>query len=607
MKRYQSKGAALIVAVMVVFVLTITAAGFFYITNWTTTQARGGYTNMRLFWAAESGANHALKWIKRLKIQNFGQATEAAAARDYFNAETNINSFKLYADESADRQTTVTMTLGYNAIDNEWSITSTAVQGNGEDVTVTISDIGAVNPAKYSYGLVTNQMARHKRFWQGDYIDGELYSSGGLNFGPSPKYNLRPHFNSKVSLARSYGASLSPVDVDNDFYLFDDTYKTKFEGWMASQSNAKLGNYENGLFACKGGGSDTKIANVTEFNAVMNDIFPAGIEIVDKIDPQNGVCYSWADFNSATAAPELKRYTIGTGNTANTFNSQGNKVKIEFSVVGDKTKAKIYTLSYTDNTLATETKTLKETITIGSGTGEYNTILVPKCTTNDASSQVTGYAVTNYSYVAVEGTIANSACLVTESNDVVITGDIKYLNLDYPASYFNVDIVEATQTNKIRAMQDEITSENSITPKFSILSGIGPISGTINSSQQNNGLYGGDVWVKPVDKDKKNVIVSATIFSPIGMFGGFNYGSVSGWNFKTINIGSVLMYDKGGWHGFGRGEITPNFYDDPRYKDCTDRPLGYIPAVGSGMLVSPGTNSEQLNILNYGYNWKVTR
>jgi len=207
--------------------------------------------------------------------------------------------------------------------------------------------------------------------------------------------------------------------------------------------------------------------------------------------------------------------------------------------------------------------------------------LVPKCDSNDGN-------LAQYSLVEVKGNIAHSACVVTERNDVVITDDITYDNVNY--------------SNTPAQIQSEILSELN-TPKFTILSGIGYENGGSNGTQ-----YRGDVWVNTSD----DINISASIFTPKGEFGGFGlqgspgspgaleYAANMGYDIHPKCYGSVIMNNKGIWHmGAVQGSITPEFYDDKRFKDSNDRPLGYIPAVGLGLV------NEAVNILNYGYNWKV--
>jgi len=570
MKKHQQKGAALIVAVMIVLILSIITLGFIQITSWSSEQANKSYRDMKIFWAAESGANHAIRWIKRLKAENFGSPKIAFQTKDYFNGNVGINSFKLYENESTSKQITVNITLNFDTLKSQWSITSHAVQGNGEDATVTVSVIKAINPAKYSYGLVTNQMYGGFRYRNGDTFDGEFYSSGGLNFNCAKVAGRRPHFNKKVSISKS---SWNNSTLSKGLPT---------QSWWANSS----GNYKNGLYANNLDQYPSVETNGTDgFVEVMKDIFKGPIEMVDPINPDIGVSYSWDELGNTDAKPieGLKPYKIGSMETSpgviptnGIFNEAGEKVKIVFSfdATTKKTSAKVY------GTTTAGVTTLKETITIGTGTGEYNTILVPNCPSSVPANGNPSTA--GFSYVEVNGTVGADACVATEFNTVIISDDIKYSNLNYPTpiSYPSTPI----------DIQAQINAAPTTTPKFSILAGL-TCPTAVNNTDPRNGW----IWAQP-PSGKSNLIITGSLFTPKG-----RYGSNSNATFKTINIGSVLTYDKASYHGTdGGGDMTANFYDDERYSNSIFKPLGYINAIGIGFL------NEQINILMEGYNWEVT-
>ena len=62
MKTKNKKGFSLIMAIMIVTVLVIMAAGFFSVTDFSTKSVRQNTENLRLYWATESASNYNVAW-----------------------------------------------------------------------------------------------------------------------------------------------------------------------------------------------------------------------------------------------------------------------------------------------------------------------------------------------------------------------------------------------------------------------------------------------------------------------------------------------------------------------------------------------------------------
>ena len=563
MKIYKKKGSALIIAVMISVILVITSVGFLTVTNWTSDIANRGFNNTRLYWAAESGANQALRWIRRLKVIHFADKTEAIKAQKHFNSSKNLSIIRFYSGTKD--EIVVRLNLYYIAAESGWKVSSTATR-NGKKAKIVLDKIKTTSIAKYAFGWSDN-MSLGTRFLDGDIIDGEIYAGGTLNCGVG-RYK-HPIFRSLVSLANTTaGSSLDESYTDGEFNRGD-----RILNWLLTENTSKPGNFSTGLKITNHGGEPS---DDSQFREMMDATFQGGIELIDQIDPQHGVCYDWSDLNNTgNTIKELSRYTLGAAGsgTEGLFNDQGEKVKIKF----EGNKAKIYKKYwYAGGTWGWGKKwkyELKKTLSIGTGSGEYNTILIPACNSVDSEHK------SGYSYVEIEGNLSASAAVVTEKNDVVITGDITYDNINYDQSYKDI--------------QDDINTEIN-TPKFSILAGIGY---PLNSAVQ----YKGDILVN----SHSDIQTSATIFTPEGIFGGFGiqangeYYAKQGYNIVIKNYGSLIMAKKGIWHN-GAGYINPRFYDDLRYKDFQVKPLVYIPSVGNDIV------QKSVNIINDGYTWTVS-
>jgi len=414
MKKYQQKGSAMIVALMVVLILSITTAGFMHVTSFSANQANRSFNKMRLFWAAESGADHALKWIQRLRGEYFVDPTKAITAKEHFNTTDSTKSFVLYGGS---QPITVNMSLDYDDVKNEWSINSRAVQSDGEDVTVKLKAIKAVNPAKFGFGLTADTMRLANRFHSGDAFDCEFYSSGGLNFTPAKDLDSRPQFNSRVSLSKKSWAGHTASKSEGVHTA--NTYSNDLVEWMKDTPM-----YANCLNANRKGANSNYDAddNKRDFLTTMGKIFPKGIEIVDEMDASQGICLDWHELTTNPPA-NIKCYPVVNGNSPKS---------IVFRIEGGNTIAKI---GNTD-------------ITMGAGT--YNTILV-----------------SGTGEVSIKGTVSTDVCVATEKNDVLIDGDIKYSDINYNISNPNI-----ADTTVYRRIQKSILNNQTNTPKFSILAGI---------------------------------------------------------------------------------------------------------------------------------------
>jgi len=489
MYKYKAKGSALIVAVMVSLILAITTLGFMSIVRFSSDQASQGYNDMRLFWAAESGANHALKWIKRLKCENFSDATNSNLAKKHFNETNKLKKFTLYASEGAAKKITVNLSLGYDATNNEWSITSRAVQSNGDDVTVKLEKIKPVNPAKYAYGMTSGTVSTMFRYQGGDTFDGEFYSSGGLHFNPASDSRYRPRFNGKVSLSKQCWdgntASKSYTTSITNHNLID-----YIVPWMLKNDM-----YRSCLNATTDRSDVLPDDNEASFLATMKDIFPSGIQVVDAMDAAKGVSLSYEELRDDPPT-NIKCYPVA-GTSAK---------QITFYIEGSKTKANI------DGTI------------VVMGPTTYNTILVSGNTE-----------------IKINGTVATDVCVVTEKNDVTINGDIKYENINYPTPTYTPE-----DSTMYREIQREIDRES--TPKFSILAGVsenaalddGQINIYGNGGQQH--IYVSASIFAPKGKLARNGVVPYDVKA-------FFIGSVlindkSGWHGgKTQNFTGIFYGD----------------------------------------------------------------
>jgi len=587
----QLKGSALIVAVMISAVLAISVAGFIFLTSWTNNQINKGNNETKLFWAAESGANHALKWVKRLKGDYFGNPLFAVQARDFFNNSADLKTFKMYESSPAANQVTVNLRLDYDPLKNVWKITSQAVQ-NGKNVTVTLDSLKALNPGKNAYGITTNKMRSFRVFQSGDTFDGEFYSNGGLSFAPAKRGEKQPRFYSTVYLSKkSWDGETASKAVGYIPWTSE-----RLTGWLRNDPI-----YANCLLASPGPNNiiSTIIPddNVADFKETLKEIFPKGIQVVDKINYKSGITNSWEALNKTNPndlPPGIKPFkTPEMAGTKVVFHVTNNQAMAQITGIekvwvplrpGSLWPPKLPIpahFEFSDRTFD---------IPVGSTDGKYNTILLPG--TKELPWVLK--PLQSRSQIDIEGVVGGDVSVVTERKDVVITGDIKYSGIDYP-TINNNNLTESEYRTKFQAIQNQIKDRTGIA-KFSILAGISKdatIGGDDDDEDDNKG--DGNIIVEPRLLGTR--FISGSLYSPNGVFRSTTLGLGV---FKVLVIGGVINRDKGAWHRVAI-DMTPHFYDDLRYKSSSLLPPNFLMATGEGFL------GEQLNIIKSGYNWNVTR
>lgn len=544
MMKNNKKGAAIIIAIMVVLILTIMSFGFLFVTNQSTFLAQNNLDETKLFWAADAGANQALRWIRRLNVGDFTFNDLAPAARDHYNSTDNLKKFTINNDG---QDITVETSLGYAG--GKWNITSEAYKGttkSGKICEITLVDIKGSSMSRYALGFTGNMTAGTR--WVGDVIDGTVYAGGYINVGLRNNSTQDARFKKTVSFANdcgnSYAVKYSNLDPNATNYEENNLGFDKYERFTTGLQ--ELSNKDKGIRVDNYDLGTNSDINKNNFKDRINAIFPL-TDKVDKIDPAKGVTYSWSEFTNTVATPieNISVFNLQTDPATSALFATGTKFKIKL----DGTTAKVMHGN-------TEVKSVNLSST--------NTIIIPEMTTTDN-------ILASYNYIEVEGSASTNACIVTERNDIVVTGSI---------------------------------SKTGANTSISILAGLGS-----TGTGDNQVFKKGDILVN----SSSDVTIDAALFSPGGVFGRYgiqgdanctdelaweNAGISEGKRISVTINGSIAMMKKG---YFSRGYQAMNAYfnNNPDWLDGTVKPIGYVPSVGTD------GSSQLVNVISEGYTWKV--
>ncbi len=609
MKNYK-KGAVLISVVIVVIVLALIMTGIRVASQWTIDTVADIKTRTDFFFAAEAGANTALKW----KINgSHGNLSDLSFNHNGFKVD--LKQIKI---------------AGGNVI-----MESKATK-NGRSCTIKMEGSGSkIGPTKFGIG-VTGKAYDRVELEDGDEIFGESYFKHVLQFAGYPVFHGMVNSSSEAislrtlgdvgSYQSNYDALMAAGGLANFFGInnpFKNTTTKNLEG-----SIYHLGIWEKTIAKLFHNGTEQHNANETKEETLARylEIFPEGYNCdtppeTVPTDPQE-ITYSWNDFitNSAgSSKPMLAMQGI---------NRKKNQFKdVNLVVTGNKATL---TYKYIEYKLIAGVPWYKRkgVITWGAGLdpkadwhdttetinlNQVNTVLIPEF-------QPFINTVGNFNrehannMVKIKGKLSESFTLVTEANNVGLAGDLYYKGLEEYANMSAYDYSinpNATDSHGDPLVQvnPEVIQEikNKVNEKdiyCSIIAGLG------TDKSANIGPIGGTSLDKLNEGDnvgsrQNSMLVTAVLYSPRGHFGPLALDNslytyyplywVSGHTnkdkitkYRLINVGSILankltdfrlldgVNKKGGvWRHLGTVGIVPAISSDTRLENGKV-PFGFI-------------------------------
>lgn len=376
-----NKGMIIIVVIMIAFILITLAVGFSMITRSSINIQSDDLKMKKLYWACESGSNYNMNWLETLTLTQLYEYNV-----NYPDSAITLNSWNSTEGITVELNRTKFANPDGSA---NWKLRSKAT-GFGRTCTITIRNFmfkpqnGPLQNSLAIFNTLASATAQYNKayfmenhtFYGSCYFDTEMViKSEGLD---GPTFYNEVYSASDFPTVVKAGDDMSGTDYSHG--LYDNTTKTI--GTTAQQR--------------------------------FESVFKGGyLKLVDPYNP-NDITKTWAEIGDETYDYILTNATVPY-----------NDVKIKVVIDGAVTKAIIYSGS-----------TPKDTLIIGSGSGEYQTIGVPK----------------EYGDVYVEGQSAKDLTIITQSDDIYLDNDFYVPELN---GYDNLSYNNITES-KLKEMYDKI-------------------------------------------------------------------------------------------------------------------------------------------------------
>ncbi|MBN1970091.1 MAG: hypothetical protein JXR48_16535 [Candidatus Delongbacteria bacterium] len=277
----KNKGGILIVVVMVATVVTIIASGISVYLNFSTNLTFASIDRSKLYYAAESGANYNLKWLKNIQYVNFDINNNASTTADGFTNEDRSLSIN---DCTVTLKAEVDTSLTYP----QWKLISEATNGK-QTCRITYESVKSVSALQYcnftgedmwdntNVSFTTSQNWFGKTYWDGKIpIKVESGNKTATFFG--------------LAETASKKRSTRGNDSTNDYWHFTDPI---------------LASYYKGLNIF--GSNVNKAASLL---SILNNTFRGGYNYSVPEQPLEDMAISWSEFTAHPQAVNLANYGL---------------------------------------------------------------------------------------------------------------------------------------------------------------------------------------------------------------------------------------------------------------------------------------------------------
>jgi len=502
----RGKGSALIVALMVVLIISITAAGLIFVATQQRRMVAGETAQTRLFYAAESGMAIA---IKRLRVMTMDQFINPTA--DDKVLVSNIPDVEING-------CTVDLTSTWNSADDYWTLTAVATDENSKKTcTVTLDKIQCQAFTDNSV-TISEDMPRSVQFVGVD-PNGTAYQAndmllGNLFFGGMINILRDPVFEGVVKSSSPKKSIRSIADI----YAEDANTNTDATGLTDMQRLMASSKYANGIWDMS---KLTESADnmKTRYSKVFPDGYTGNSGTIDKT---KDVVATFDDVkNSATRPSAVKNpyiVTVGANDNVN--------VKIEKDYI-----------TVTPIPAGWESTNGKKPFNANN-----NTILFD------------GDRTENNRIAIQESVISGNLTVMSKNVDIEVLGDIKYEELVGP---YNSAVSGYTN----REYQWANCSVNGVRTGNNI-------ENLAKTLQTNNvqSMFGcvseaGNIWLgKELCADMRDImnvtVLSGVFYAPNGKFGIREATDNGAAKYGTINTAGTVTDQNGWYEGSGGSVLT---------------------------------------------------
>lgn len=270
MIRSEKKGAAMIVAVFIVLILSMTSVGILFLIKKSVDDMNFKRTKMKLFYAAEGGLNHGLR---RLKMASLGEFASGNVP--------NLNGYKINVGGIP-----VTLSSSFSSTDG-WTISALASDAGGfRSVKNTLAEIRSTGLSANAVAMASD-MNSNLEFASGNPNDpGQLNSSqdmiiGSQYFGGLLNMDGMPVFDGIVTSA-SGTSSFRQNEAGQSWYDNGKNYTDILR-------EIEAGRYFYGIWDKSDGGNDYK-EDPAKMSGRFSQVFPSGYNgNQDEVDFINNV------------------------------------------------------------------------------------------------------------------------------------------------------------------------------------------------------------------------------------------------------------------------------------------------------------------------------
>ena len=524
------KGAVLIMVIMITTIITIIAAGLITTIRSNSDITYSAINRTNLFYAAEAGATYNIKWLKNLTYDNLMDTTYAnIIAETYTSANTTFQEYE--NDITVSLSANVTNTNGLI----EWELISTSEQ-NGKKCIITRNDIRPANAFQYcnfTGSALFDNWAVY--FTTSQNWFGKSYWEGKIPLGVE-KQTIATFFGLAETASTKH--STKGIDSGNDTWLFGEDPTNILE------------TYADGLNMF----NTTGINTVDKLNTLLNKGFRDGYKSGIAPQPMEDMAEPWVNITNPTL---FNTHTIDTTLFANNAD-----IYIKFE------DSKIY-MSSSNSFLPSSSYEIAQ--------GEQEILAIPS----------------KYNDVHIFGEISHDISVITQSDDILIEGDIYATDYsDFTELKDNDFDTQGGGGGTNSNIQDKIEEIRAINSEIEI----GLIAGL-----EENSIF----RILSTDKtDLKNdaILITAGLFVPLGDSNNgdlcASYASFSN-EVHMLLFGAFVAKNGEGTTTNGRTGVNPSYAGDPKFMN------GYrAPGFKTSVETDPITGNP-LHVFTDNMTWSI--
>jgi len=360
------KGMALIVVMMISTVILIMVGGLFTVIMTGTNLTSSNIDRTRLYYAAESGVNYGLYWLKSISLDSLNKKAVAPGVANGFNNQNLILTVN-----NATVKLTVFVDTVSSSIATVWRLNS-AAELNGDSCIIQYRNIILRSPFDHCY------------------FNNKVVSGGSITwFTKNQNFYGKTYFNGVIPLEWANGEMPTFYGEVESHY---NTLSYANGGTGINFNDPLLASYKYGIKVQRTSGTMT---NAAMLNSLNSDAFPFGYNQNVPAQPLQEMTYTWPQLINKTLFPASKKITDFPGMSATSVGI------VEITFTEDSAGTAVTGASFIKVRNSSKTSYVRQN-------SNTKMICIPS----------------TFGDVFVSGVVNSDISIITEADNVVVNGDL---------------------------------------------------------------------------------------------------------------------------------------------------------------------------------------